>query len=78
MLIEFEDYGVDKLIIYNFHESDSNEFYKSLGGEVLKQIKQTVKEKEVLVDVFSWNIINLIELLNDKLDSRSYEKVVLL
>jgi GNAT superfamily N-acetyltransferase len=74
ILIEFEEYGVNKLIVYNFHESESNKFYKYLGGEVLKQVMQTAKGKEVLVDVFSWNISILIELLNDKLYSRSCEK----
>jgi|GEM_PF-191899 len=74
ILVEFEEYGVNQLIVYNFHESESNKFYKYLGGEVLKQVMQTAKGKEVLVDVFSWNISILIELLNDKLYSRSCEK----
>ncbi|WP_010294619.1 GNAT family N-acetyltransferase [Clostridium senegalense] len=74
IIVEFEDYGVNKLIINNFHESESSKFYKYLGGEVVKQVIQTVKGKEVLVDVFSWNIDNLIEQLKDKLNSRSYEK----
>ncbi|MEG0671916.1 GNAT family N-acetyltransferase [Clostridium sp.] len=74
ILVEFEDYGVDQLIIYNFHDSESNKFYRYLGGQVFKQVVQTVKEKAILVDVFSWNISILIELLNNKLYSRSCEK----
>lgn len=73
ILIEFKEYGIDQLIIYNWHDSESNRFYRYLSGEILKQVVQIVKGKEVLVDVFNWNIYTLIVLLNDKLSSRSYD-----
>lgn len=73
ILIEFIEYGTDKLIIYNWHHSESNRFYRYLGGEVIKQVIQTPSKKEALVDVFSWDINKLIKLLNDKLDDRSVD-----
>lgn len=73
ILIEFKEYGVDQLIIYNFHDSESNKFYRYLEGEVVNQVIQTAKGKEALIDVFSWNINILIKLLNNKLYARNAE-----
>lgn len=73
ILIEFVEYGADKLIIYNWHDSESNRFYRYLGGKVIKQVIQTPSKKEALVDVFSWDINKLIKLLNDKLYDRSVD-----
>lgn len=74
IVAEFKEYGSEKLIIYNWHDSESNKFYRYLGGKILKQVVQTSKGKETLVDVFSWDIDTLIKLLNDKLYVRSFEK----
>jgi GNAT superfamily N-acetyltransferase len=73
ILVEYIDYGIDQLVIYNWQDSDSNKFFRYLRGEIFKHVVQTVKGKEVQVDVFSWNINILIKLLNDKLYSRSCE-----
>lgn len=73
IIAEFEDYGVDTLIVKNFHDSESNGLYRYIGGKVIKQVIQTVKEKDIFIDVFSWEIHELIEKLKDKLNSRSYE-----
>ncbi|GCD09377.1 GNAT family N-acetyltransferase [Clostridium tagluense] len=74
ILVEFKEYNVDQLIIYNWHDSESNKFYRYLGGEILKQVIQTPKGKEVLVDVFIWDIDILMKLINHKLYTRSFEK----
>lgn len=74
ILDEFRHYGVEKVIVYNWHECESNKFYRALGGQVIKQMIQKPGGKEALVDVFSWDLKTLRETLISKLYSRPIEK----
>lgn len=74
ILVEFVEYGVDKLIVYNWHDSESNKFYRHINGEVIKQVIQTVDGKDALVDVFGWDINAIIKQLTSKLHARSTEE----
>lgn len=71
---EYHEYSVDKLIVYNWHESNSNEFYKYLGGKVIKQLTQCTKDQETLVDVFIWNIGDINTKLTKMLYSRGLKQ----
>ena len=64
--VEFNEYGVEQVVIYNWHDVASNEFYRYLGGTVARQMIQTPQGKEALVDIFIWDIESLIERLNEK------------
>ena len=71
---EYIEYGAEQLIVYNWHESQSNRFYRNIGGKVQKQVTKILKGEDVLVDVFIWDINILIKFLNDKLYSLCFDK----
>ncbi|WP_425448920.1 GNAT family N-acetyltransferase [Dethiothermospora halolimnae] len=58
----------EKVIVYNWHEAESNGFYQNIGGEVLKQITQKPGGKIALVDIFVWDINELRDALDIKIE----------
>lgn len=66
----FHDRGFDEVVIYNWHDVPSNQFYRHLGGVVKKQVTQTPGGHEVLVDVFFWKIEELKSTLDAKINYR--------
>lgn len=74
VITEYRHYGVDELIVYSLNESQSNKFYRSLNPIVLKQMKQNYGNKINLVDVFKWNIVDIVKSVNGILKNRPYEK----
>ncbi|MBU5427426.1 GNAT family N-acetyltransferase [Tissierella pigra] len=70
---EFKVYGFRELIVYNWHEVSSNKYYLYLGGKVKKQVVQSPKGKDTLVDVFVWNLADIIKTLNDMLYARDVQ-----
>lgn len=67
---EFKVYGYRELIVYNWHGVLSNKYYLYLGGKVKKQVIQSLKGQDTLVDVFVWDLIDIIKTLNNMLYSR--------
>jgi len=57
---ELKKNGFSKLLIYNFKDSSSNGYYKKLGGRVIRQVVQTCGGKELGVDIFGWELDNLL------------------
>lgn len=72
--VDFREHGCRQFVVYNFHESQSNRFYRGLGGSLLRQDAQQIGGQETLVDVFLWDTDTLIETLNGKLYPRSVER----
>lgn len=62
----FRDLGKDQMIVYNHHFAPSNEYYRKLGGEVIRQDRQM--NGKLLVDVFRIPMENLEKQLNEMLD----------
>lgn len=58
------------MVVYNWHDVPSNKFYRSIGGEVLKQMVQKPFGKEALVDIFYWDMSALIEVLNKRISEK--------
>ncbi len=57
LLCDFHELGAEKIVIYSFHHSPSNHFYRRLGCEVTAtehQLPETVP-----VDVFSCDIVKM-------------------
>lgn len=66
-----ERLGFTRLVIYNFKQSDSNQYYRKLGGKLVKQETQEVGEDEFEVDVFGWQISELRAVLENRLEKRN-------
>lgn len=57
MLDIFSKLGREQLVIYNFHQSSSNSFYRKFGCKVLR--KDTQLEEHLPVDVFIGDITEI-------------------
>lgn len=57
----------DRLIVYNWHGSESNNFYKYLGGEMFRQVSCNVKGISVMADVFRFDLKVLYHVISEKL-----------
>lgn len=68
MVEELKLNGFSKLLIYNFQDSYSNEYYKKLKGEVIKQVIQTCGGKKLAVDIFGWKLDELGAVLKEKME----------
>jgi L-amino acid N-acyltransferase YncA len=64
--IKLKSNGYKQILIYNFHESKSNNFYRNLGPKTIKKIEQNYNGKTLDVDVFGWKIDSLIEVVKIK------------
>ena len=65
LLNEFAPKGFKELIVYNYHVSPSNKYYRKFGGKVKKQTSEM--DGKLLVDVFSLDIENLKRIIEKKL-----------
>ena len=63
-LDEFSKEGVTKMIVYNYHHSPSNQFYRKLDGKVIKEEIQGETYK-LPVDIFAFNLKDLQHTLNE-------------
>ncbi len=70
---EFEVYGFRELIVYNWHQVLSNEYYLYLGGKLKKQVIQSINGQDILVDVFVWDLKHIIKTLDDILYERDVQ-----
>ena len=52
MLNYFQNFNMEKIVIYNPHYAPSNHFYRKFGVEKLRQDIQIAAGVEILVDVF--------------------------
>jgi hypothetical protein len=66
-LDEYINKQFDHLIVYNWHGSESNNFYKYLGGEIFRQIMQELKDSTLKVDVFRFDLRVLYNVISEKL-----------
>jgi len=66
------DLNKKEIIIYNFHYADSNAFYKKLGATILKQTHQL--EEKVPIDVFSCNLQEMLNNINQRIIKYSHKK----
>lgn len=57
-----------KVLVYNFKDSYSNEYYKKLNGEVIRKITQNCGGKELYVDIFGWKLDELGIILKKKME----------
>lgn len=55
------------LILYNWRELRSNQFYLSIGGRVVKEQMQNCGGKKLATDIFAWQIEELLAILQTKL-----------
>ena len=62
----FRDFGKNQMIVYNHHFAPSNEYYRKLRGEVIRQDRQM--NGKLLVDVFRISLEKLEKQLNEMLD----------
>jgi GNAT superfamily N-acetyltransferase len=59
LLDRFAPEGIEEVIIYNWHEVPSNQFYRHLHGEAKSQVVQEPGGIPVAVDVFRWMLPDL-------------------
>ena len=53
----YENLGLKEIIIYNYHNSSSNSFYKKFGAEVFKTEFQM--DEQIPTDVFKCDIVTM-------------------
>jgi ribosomal protein S18 acetylase RimI-like enzyme len=64
----FQELGYTGLVIYNYHISAANAYYRSLGGVVVKQEIQHPGGMELETDIFGYKIDNLMKTVDQKLE----------
>lgn len=57
ILVVYREKGFENVIVYNHHFAPSNNYYKKLGGEVIRQDEQDADK--IKVDIFSFDLDNL-------------------
>lgn len=62
----FRDLGKDQMIVYNHHFAPSNDYYRKLRGEVIRQDRQM--NGQLLVDVFRISLEKMEKQLSEMLD----------
>ncbi len=60
--------GHQSVIIYNYHPSQSNAYYRHLGGEVVYRTVQCPGGQETQVDVFAWEIDKFQAILHERME----------
>ena len=74
LLEKFLNLGSRQIIIYNFHHSSSNSFYRNLGFKVID--KEYQMEERLPVDIFACHIDSLKIILKDKLGKYTEKKIL--
>ena len=62
----YRDLGKEQMVVYNHHFAPSNEYYRKLRGEVIRQDRQM--NEKLLVDVFRISMENMEKQLSEMLD----------
>jgi GNAT superfamily N-acetyltransferase len=62
-----QDLGFHQVVIYNYHESEANGFYRRLGGEVVHQEIQHPGGLPLETDVFRYDIAALLDTLEQRI-----------
>lgn len=57
-----------KVLLYNFKDSYSNEYYRKLNGEVIQEITQSCGGKELDIDIFGWKLDELGIVIKKKME----------
>lgn len=60
------DLNKKEIIIFNFHYSSSNSFYKKLGASIIKQTHQL--EEKVPIDAFSCDLQDMLNNINQRIN----------
>lgn len=66
---ELKLYNFSKVLVYNFRDSYSNQYYRNLGGDLVQEITQHCGGKDLAVDVFGWELSELAIILKKKLEN---------
>ena len=66
LFTEFQEKGFQQLIVYNHHYAPSNEFYRKLGGVVVRQDIQGSDKLEI--DIFSFDLKDVNQKIQDKIE----------
>lgn len=67
LLNYYETLGLKEIVIYSFHNSSSNSFYRKFGASVLKMELQIDEQIQVPTDVFKCDIVTMKECINKSL-----------
>ena len=67
-LIFYQALNKQNMIVYNHKYAPSNAFFHALGGRVIRQDNQL--EGRLVVDVFSFDVVTLLNYINRKLSVR--------
>ena len=67
-----------KLALYNARLSAANAFYRRLGGKVVLEVTQHIHNQPIAVDVFGWELSQLLVNVEQRLNSypRGYDVVL--
>ncbi|BCN29037.1 GNAT family N-acetyltransferase [Anaeromicropila herbilytica] len=65
LLNYYENLGLKEIVIYNYHHSSSNSFYRKFGARVFKTEFQM--DSKIPTDVFKCNIVSMKEYINRSL-----------
>ncbi len=71
----YQALGIQQTVIYNFHLSPSNAFYRKLGCQVMRQDLQM--KENIPVDVFCAGLDQLLQQIDDKLSKYLFEMRIL-
>jgi GNAT superfamily N-acetyltransferase len=61
------DKGGQKVLVYTLKRGESDQFYRRLGGKLLVEVTQTFAGQPETLDVFGWQIQELLETVQIKL-----------
>lgn len=73
MITAFKEKGYTSVILYNWKELDSNQFYRSLKGEVVKEEEQNCGGNLLATEIFGWQFDSLLATLDQKLKKYKFE-----
>ncbi|GEM_PF-4727342 len=64
---ELKERQFTSLILYSWQATASNEYYRKLGGKVIKEQIQDCGGRKLAADIFAWQLEELIAVLENKL-----------
>ncbi len=63
----FLNLNLEKFVVYNYHRSAANKFYRGLGGIVLRNEMQNPGGLPLLTDIFGFESKDLLQILDEKI-----------
>lgn len=72
MIAAFKERGFTSVILYNWKELSSNQLYRNLKGEVVKQEVQNCGGVMLSTEIFGWQMDSLLNILNQKLNKYKF------